>query len=538
MRLDAGRRLTWVQVWRLAVLGSLCAFGIAVLGSSQVRDAYLAAAAVLLGNSILYLLLSSRKPESRLPAWLLCCLDAFVIGVIVHYAGGIDGPFAMVFVLHAMLAGYLLGVRGGAWIAMTDTLILALSGMLTLSGRAPAEGSAVIARLGLDAPADLSGQYIALRVFLHALLLLSVGLVSGYLTELLRRQSGRLQNALEALKASRAGSRDILENLADGILVLDSGGHPLRANASLCRMLSLGEDWEQKVRETQLYRLLAGYRKAGAFPDNIDLVTDDRILECRMGMFTDSYGEEPGAMAILSDVTEIRHLQSRLEEREKLAVVGRLSATMAHEIRNPLASISGAAQVIRTGGLDEAGEARMIDMIINQSRRASDIIEGYLEVARSGKAREESEIRLDMLIRGVVEGARNSYARNVEIRLHPMPETTIRGREQRLLQVFENLLRNSAEALDSSSDGRIEIELVHRDDRVRVTLRDNGPGMPPETLARASEPFFTTKELGIGLGLYVARRVAEEHGGSVSFSAVEGGGLSVTVDLPENGAGE
>ncbi|NLH78653.1 MAG: hypothetical protein GX465_16620, partial [Acidobacteria bacterium] len=183
--------------------------------------------------------MSSRRPEGRFPAWLLCGLDAFVIGVIVHFAGGIDGPFAMVFLLHALLAGYLLGVRGGAWIAMTDTLILALSGMLTLAGRGPADGSAIIARLGLDASADLSGQYIALRVFLHALLLLSAGLVSGYLTELLRRQSGRLQDALETLRANRAGSRDILENLADGILVLVSGGHPLRANSSLCRMLSL-----------------------------------------------------------------------------------------------------------------------------------------------------------------------------------------------------------------------------------------------------------------------------------------------------------
>ena len=538
MRFNAGRRLTWIQVWRLAVLGSLCAFGIAVLGSSQVRAAYLVATAILLGNSILYSILYSRKPESRLPAWLLCGLDALVIGVIVHFAGGIDGPFAMVFLLHALLAGYLLGIRGGSWMAVLDTLILSSSGMLTLSGRGPADGSAVIARLGLDASADLSGQYIALRVFLHALLLLSAGLVSGYLTELLRRQSGRLQDALETLRANRAGSRDILENLADGILVLDSGSHPLGANGSLRRMLSLGEDWEPEVRQTQLYRLLAGYQKAGAFPDNIDLVTDDKILECRMGVFNDSYGEEPGAMAVLSDVTEIRNLQSKLEEREKLAVVGRLSATMAHEIRNPLASISGAAQVIRTGGLDEAGEARMIEMIIDQSRRASDIIEGYLEVARSGKAREESEIRLDMLIRGVVEGARNSYARNVEIRLHPMPETTIRGRDQRLLQVFDNLLRNSAEALDSRTDGWIEVELVHRGDRVKVTIRDNGPGMPPDTLAHASEPFFTTKEFGTGLGLYVARRVAEEHGGSISFSALEGGGLCVTVDLPETGASE
>jgi signal transduction histidine kinase len=304
-------------------------------------------------------------------------------------------------------------------------------------------------------------------------------------------------------------------------------------------MLDLGEGWEAEVRTTQVYRLLAGYQKAGVFPENIDLVSGDRILECRMGIFHDSYSARPGAMAVLTDVTEIRTLRSRLEEREKLAVVGRLSATMAHEIRNPLASISGAAQVIRTGTLDEAGTARMVEMIIGQSRRASDIIEGYLEVARGGRMREETELRLDRLISVVVEGAARSYGQNIDIVLHPMPEVTIRGKEQRLTQIFENLLRNSAEAIGSLPDGRMDVELTILDDeKVRVSMRDNGPGMPAETLSKASEPFFTTKEFGTGLGLYVARRVVEEHDGTIRFVTPEGGGLEVIVELPVSGASE
>lgn len=530
------RRPTWLQVGRLAVLGSLCAFGIAVLGSEQVRSAYLVAAAILVGNSALFSLASARMPGHSLPAWILCCLDAVVIGIVMHFAGGMDGPFAMVFLLHTLLAGYLLGVRGGAWMAVIDTLILSTSGMLSLAGMGPSDGSAMIARLGLEASADLSGQYIALRVFLHALLLLSIGIVSGYLAELLRKQSGRLQDVLEAVRANRAGSREILENLADGILVLDASGDPIGGNSSLRQMLSLGDPWEHAVRKTQLYRLLAGYQRAGTFPDNIDLVTDDKILECRMGVFHDSYSEKPGSMAVLSDVTEVRNLRSRLEEREKLAVVGRLSATMAHEIRNPLASISGAAQVIRSRDMDEQGEARMVNMIIDQAKRASDIIEGYLEVARGGRMREETELRLDMLLKGVVEGARNSYAASITVAMGSMPEITIRGKEQRLAQIFDNLLRNAAEALDTVKGGRVEIGLSREEDRVLITLRDNGPGMPPEELARASEPFFTTKEFGTGLGLYVARRVAEEHDGSITFESPEGGGLMVTVDLPVTGA--
>lgn len=503
-----------------------------MLRSPAIDVAYGSASVAIILLGLAFAILIGRFPGRRFPWWILMVGDSLVLGTVVHFAGGIDGPFAAVFILHSLLAGNTLGPRGGTYISLLDTLVLALSGFMTVNGIAPEGGSLLVKQLGLNTPTSLTVQYVMLRVALHGMLLLTVGLISGFLSELLRQQSGRLSDALEALRASRTGSRDILESLADGILVLDSDGVPLGANGTLHRMLGLGADWEAAVAKTQIYRLLRSMQDSGEIRGNIDLVVGDRVLECRMGTFRDASGEEPGVMAVLTDVTELRNLRSQLAEREKLAVVGRLSATMAHEIRNPLASISGAAQVIRSGGLSDLEVERMSGMIVSQSQRASDIIEGYLEIARGGRQREDCDLRLDDLLREVVEGARRSYAQHVTVEEAGMPAVVLRGKRQRLFQLFENILRNAAEALEGSNDGMVTITLGRVDNNIMVGICDNGPGMAPETLGHATEPFFTTREYGTGLGLYIARRVAEEHNGTLELRNRAEGGLEATVVLP------
>lgn len=481
-------------------------------------------------TSLLYV-----RGRQRAAYWTMCLCDAVSLGVIIHFAGGADGPFTPLLLIHVLFAGIALGTGGGSYAAVTDTLLLGLSGFLTINGMSAEVGSQVLRQLGFQASSKLSVQYILLRVLLHSLTLLAVGIVSGYFSELARTRAGRLQDALDALRANRAGSRDILENLSDGILVLDSEGRPVASNRAFRSMTGLGEDWEAGVASTGVYRLLRGCLASGGIPDSTDVVEGDSVLECRIGLFRGSVGGSPGIMAVLTDVTEVRLLRSRLEEREKLAVIGRLSATMAHEIRNPLASISGAAQVLREGGLGPGESDRMAGMIIGQARRASDIIEGYLELARGGAGREDSDISLDALVTDVVESARASYAQDVPLELDAAQGVVVRGRRHRLQQMLDNLLRNACEALEGVRDPLVRVSVASDGGRASLSVSDNGPGMTPEELARATEPFFTTRDLGTGLGLYVARRVAEEHDGMISFQGGEAGGLVVRVDLPAAG---
>jgi two-component system sensor histidine kinase PilS (NtrC family) len=524
-------------VGRLAIIGGLSVLGIAVMGSRAVSLAYGLVGATAVASTAA-VLASSRSTRiwKRTPAGL-AVLDSLLLGVIVHFGGGLDGPLAVFFFVHALYAGYMLGARGGLYLALIDIAVLSASGILNVNGLNPAEGSKMVRYLAA-APQELTYRYIVLRLTLHACLLITAGLVSGYLSDTLRRESGRLREALDALLESNARSRDILESLVDGVLAMGADGEPLSANSAARRMLGLGERWQDDLAASPVRRLMTHHADSGGAGGNIDLVLGDRILECRTGGFDRGPSREPGVLLVMTDVTELRHLRSRLEERDKLAVIGRLSATMAHEIRNPLASISGAAQVIRSSGQEGGHLDRMVDLIVGQTRRASDIIEGYLELARGSRNQDEAEVRLDLLVDEAVDTARRSYATGTALKVRSLSEAVVRGRESRLSQLAGNLIRNSVEAVEHTEGGTVEVEVAVDTAGGSAVLRvcDNGPGMPADMLPRATEPFLTTREYGTGLGLYVVRRVAEEHNGSVSFRNIETGGLEVTVSIPLAGS--
>lgn len=533
------RRLTWILVGRLVVLGGLSAFGIAVLGAFHINLAYGIAGAGTVLSTLAVAAWHRVRPQSGLLPVFIVVLDAILLGTIVHFAGGLDGPFVALFLLHALYAGNLTGTRGGFYAALLDTMLLATSGFLAMTSGIPAGGTELLEFLGRGVPIGLTTRYVVLRVLLHACLLVSAGLVSGYFSETIRKESGRLREALDALRSSTARSRDILAGLSDGILLIDRDGSPLSINPAARRMLGLGADWAKEVLSSPVYRLMRGCNPGGESPERMDIMAGDRILECKLGGFEPgSPGESGGVLAVMTDVTELRNLRSRLEEREKLAVFGRLSATMAHEIRNPLASISGAAQVLRSGPMDREKLERMVDLIVGQARRTSDIIEGYLELARGSTRDDAEDLRLDLVLSEAVDSACRGYAAGVAISAGPLPAVVVKGREHRLAQMFGNILRNACEALAGVRDPHVTVGLAvdHASRRAVVKVDDNGPGIPADLLSRVAEPFFTTKEYGTGLGLYVARRVLEEHSGTMELSNREEGGLEVTMALPLAGS--
>ncbi|NLP04630.1 PAS domain-containing protein [Candidatus Fermentibacteria bacterium] len=534
------RRLTWMLVGRLVILGGLSAFGIAVLGAARINLAYGMTGAGAVVSTTAFAAWYRARPVSRLLPAAMIVFDSLLLGAIVHFAGGLDGPFAALFILHALYAGNVAGTRGGFYVALLDTFVLAASGFTAIVSGMPAGGTELLEFLGQGVPIELSTRYVFLRVLLHACLLIPAGLASGYFSETLGRESGRLKEALDALRTSTARSRDILRNLSDGILLIDGDGTPLSLNPSARRMLGLGSDWQEAVRSTEIYRILRNRNPAEGFPDRIDVVADDRIIECKLGEFEPGSPVESGAvLAVLTDVTELRTLRSRLEEREKLAVFGRLSATMAHEIRNPLASISGAAQVLRSGAFDRSRFDSLVDLIVVQSKRTSDIIEGYLELARGSTRDDTGDLRLDLVLSEVIDSARRGFAGGATIGAGPFPEVVVTGREHRLSQMFGNVIRNACEALEGTPNPEVSVHLdVDRlSRRAVVTVADNGPGVPEGILSMVTEPFFTTKEYGTGLGLYVARRVLEEHSGSMALRNRVAGGLEVEIVLPLAGGG-
>lgn len=179
-----------------------------------------------------------------------------------------------------------------------------------------------------------------------------------------------------------------------------------------------------------------------------------------------------------------------------------------------------------------------MNLVVRESARISEVLESYLELARSTRAERFRTLDLAALLEEVVElEKRGSGGVGVVFELDPGGEPRIEGDRTRLMQLFGNIVRNAVQATEGRRKRRVAVSVSlckdsDGEDMVRVTVTDNGCGMDPAVLERIGDPFVTTKDSGTGLGLFVARKVAEDHGGSISFHSEEGSGTTVVVTLP------
>jgi PAS domain S-box-containing protein len=240
-----------------------------------------------------------------------------------------------------------------------------------------------------------------------------------------------------------------------------------------------------------------------------------------------------GAICLLSDLTELAALQKQMQLRENLAALGELSAGIAHEFKNALATISGYAQMIQSDPT-AADTLENAEKILHQTRSITHVVTEFLRYARPLEISEEPVALRPLLERTVCE----IQELQPQVRINVEGDfSEIAGDEGLLRQVFLNLARNAAEAAASSSPNPTVIlrgEAANApDDRAqRIRILDNGPGIPADALPKLFRPFFTTKVNGTGLGLAVVQKILLQHGGQVEAQNRIDGGAEFIVTLP------
>lgn len=230
-----------------------------------------------------------------------------------------------------------------------------------------------------------------------------------------------------------------------------------------------------------------------------------------------------------ASLDERDRLEQELLRRERLAAVGQLSAGLAHEIRNPLASIKGAAEVLGDTEVADSPRGRMLAIIREEAGRLNDVLTRFLSFARPGEAR---PVRVDL---------RDELARLADLLAHrdPTADVTltagdeplvVRGDLGQLRQLLLNVGVNAAEA--AGPDGRVGLHAMSEGRRAVILIDDNGPGFTPEAVASLGTPFFSTRDGGTGLGLATSLRIARDHGGDVSVESGHDPGARVRICLP------
>jgi PAS domain S-box-containing protein len=361
----------------------------------------------------------------------------------------------------------------------------------------------------------------------------------------------RDQSIRRELEERREEARKYLELVQTVILALDDGGNVRMINRKGCELLGyepeeiVGRNWirnflPERIRtevEEVRDQLISGKVRPVEYFENPVVTREgqERLIAWHNVELRDERGRIVGTLSSGEDVTErkqaedeLRRSQEKLHEQEVLAQLGQMAAVIAHEVKNPLAGIGGALQIIRPRLSKDNSDREVVDTILERIEVLNDKIQELLQFSRP-RPPKHGLVSADVLLQQVVEllsADPRLTDLDVEVQTEPL---SIDGDAEMLREVFINLLLNAAQALDGS--GKISLAVHETDGRCAITVADDGPGIPEEIRRRIFEPFFSTKPHGAGLGLATAKRVVEAHGGTISVSCPEGGGTVIQVRL-------
>jgi signal transduction histidine kinase len=248
-------------------------------------------------------------------------------------------------------------------------------------------------------------------------------------------------------------------------------------------------------------------------------------------------GGARGALCMLTDITEVSELREALARKRNLESLGEMSAGLAHEFKNALATLHGYAQLLQNAALKDGARAEAAGALLAEVRGLSEMVTSFLNFARP-KPPDFTDVQLGQLLGQCAEDSRALFEeRRVELSVAgEFPE--VRADERMLRQTLLNLIRNAAEAIpDDAHARRVTVKCSRERDEqgrewARVEVADTGLGIATEDLQRVFIPFFTTKSKGHGVGLALAHRVATDHGGTLSASNSTSGGAVFTLRLP------
>ena len=350
-------------------------------------------------------------------------------------------------------------------------------------------------------------------------------------------------------QATDARWRAIIDSTVDAIVVIDVHGRIETFNRSAERMFGYTE--AEMLGQSLNTLMPSPYREAhdgyvanylrtgeqkiiGIGREVTCLRRDGSTLPVHLSVGEWQVGGERHFTGILHDLSPRMALEAQLREQTALARLGEMAAVIAHEVKNPLAAVRGAIQVI--GGRLPAGskDAPVIKEIVARLDALNDLIKDLLLFARTPQPRSGS-VSLRPLVQLTVDLLSKDPAfANLQVELEgdapPMP-----GDAELLKIVFQNLLINAAQAMQGQ--GRIQTTIVKGESSHQVRVTDTGPGIPADVRAKLFRPFFTTKSRGTGLGLSIARRLLEAHGGSIEVTCPTDGGTQVVVTVPAARAG-
>ena len=467
--------------------------------------------------------------------FLQAVADVAFISIIVFATGLYDSVFSFMFVIMILLGSlerYLRGAVGWAILssaAYTVLVYLQMRGILQPPGFEPA----II-------PFSQFGR----SAVTHSTAFLLTGILSGFLGEEIRKGKEKVRDRDDVIQKLESFHKNVIDNVPSGLLTIDTQGKVNMVNDAACAILGMTREDTVGKPMGQVLAGIEGWEAREGRDDSRVPRAEIRFpradgTEVYLGFSTspmkDTEGRSIGRVVIFQDLTPIRQMEERVRIADRLAGVGELAAGLAHEIRNPLASIAGSSQLLRESSASTGESATLLDIIGRESNRLNGLITDFLAYTGPSQ-RETMHLEVSALLRDVAGAVRAGEAREkgVAVELAPLPALLVEGDGEQLKQVMWNLVRNAVQA--APAGGRVMIDgfeqIRHGSRYVVAMVSDTGAGIAPADIEKIFNPFFTTKEGGTGLGLSISQRIVHQHKGFIEVRPASGKGCVFSVFLP------
>jgi two-component system sensor histidine kinase PilS (NtrC family) len=441
-----------------------------------------------------YTLLIDRLSSSWIWTALLFIWETLYVSLLIYFIGVNQSLLVFLYLINIILCGVVFQRKGGVYLALVTSISFSFL-------------------LAMDK--QIQGNTMYLAVGINNLAFFTVAYLAGYLSEQLNFMGVELKERGRDIRLLKNLNSLIIDNMQAGLLTVDNHGIILQQNNMALSLLA--------KKQSIIGESIASIHRP--FYDKLSLSATKQVHEFDLGMtggahrvlrtqfspLYDEKGEQKGSILVFEDVGQLKKLEDRVRQSEKMAAIGQLAAGIAHEIRNPLASISGSIQLLQSDRKDSPDEQKLMSIVLREIDRLNKLISEFLDYARPQAPLDQS-IPLSELVTELIDTLKLDHlSEGVRFDVQIARDVEVAGNYDKLKQAFWNIIINALQSMEKSEERVLSVFLSRGGPLITLRIRDTGSGIGPEQIGHIFEPFHTTKPKGTGLGLAIVHSILQNH---------------------------
>lgn len=493
--------------------------------------------------SAIYYIILHLTPNLKISLYFQAVCDVLLITGLVYATGGIQSIYAVFYTMVIIYSVIFLGRRGGLIIASACGIFY--GGLLDLEYY-----KVLIPHYATLQNVSFSAGYVFSRIIIYIFSFYLIAILASFVVEQERKTRTLLEEKVTAFDQLDLLHRSIIESIGTGIVTVNLLGQIKSFNRAAEEITGYASSDIEDLNIIDFFPEYGELREKlnrasdlDSQKNRVEIMFQSKsgaslVLGCSISILRDSRGKRIGDILVFQDLTEIKKLEHHLETNRRLAFVGEMAAGLAHEMRNPLASISGSIQMLHKGLDLSLSDERLMQIILRGKDQLESFMKDFLLLSRPTPGIHEA-FKIDEIIDDVLDAIKYvpDWREQIEIMRSSTNHLEIFASKAEIRQLIWNLAMNAVQAMPDG--GRLSITtrqatLKESLPALEFEIKDDGPGITKSDFGKIFEPFFTTKEKGTGLGLAIVNRIVDGYQGKIMVDSAPGRGTKFSIRLPRN----